>query len=951
MLKSKTFVKKTRAGGFLKVVREHYLRDDIGCGSELCSSCPREPGAILLQAEPLLESELCSRPHYIILDTNIVFHQIDILEASVIQNVIVMQTVLQEVRHRSAPVYKRLKDIIAVPTKRFYTFTNEHHRETYVEVQKGETTNDYKDRAIRMAAAWYQKHLGSDLHIEILLITNDLQNRDKARADGIRAYTLAEYIKSLLANPELMDKLAFSNEEGIVETGRIIFPEHLPLSLVQQGIRAGRLLQGTFRANRDHFLEGRVRVHQDGKDDMEVLLKGLKHLNRAVHDDLVAVELLPKEKWAAPSSLLLQDDVAATADGVEAETPDPESEEQVVAAATTARRPTGRVVGIIKRNWRPYCGMLMASQIKEAVKHLFHPADRRIPRVRVETRQARILQGQRIIVSIDGWPRSSRYPNGHYVRSLGTAGDRDTESEVLLLEHDVTHLPFSQATLACLPSPSWQATPEDVCDRADLRELQVCSIDPPGCTDIDDALHLRELTGGNMEVGVHIADVSHFIRPNTSLDKEAGERGTTVYLCEKRIDMVPPLLSSNLCSLLCNVDRLAFSCIWEVNKDAEIISTKFTKSIINSKASLSYAEAQLILDDPNRQDALATSLRHLNRLAQVLRKKRLRNGALVLASPEIRFHMDSETHDPIDLQCKELKETNSLVEEFMLLANISVAKKIQQEFPDCALLRRHPPPPPSNYDILIRAAEGKDLVLRTDSAKALAESLEKAESPTEPYLNTLLRILATRCMMQAIYFSSGSESDFSHYGLATPIYTHFTSPIRRYADLVVHRLLAVSINADATFPSLLDRQGQQSMCNNLNYRHKMAQYAQRASVNLHTQLFLKKRGTFGEDAYVLTVRKNAIAVLIPKYGLEGLVFFDRIDNPNLNFCEETPSLTVSGVTLHMFDKVIVCISLDDSNIQHQRIRMTLLEPKISGYESPLRDSTGEGPVTKKVKQK
>uniref|UniRef100_UPI00358E7AF2 exosome complex exonuclease RRP44-like n=1 Tax=Myxine glutinosa TaxID=7769 RepID=UPI00358E7AF2 len=502
MLKSKSFFRKTRMGKVVKVVREHYLRDDIGCGSELCSSCPREPGAILLQAEPLLESKLCSRPHYIIFDTNIVFHQIDILEASVIQNVIVMQTVLREVRHLSAPMYKRLKDVIAVPTKRFYTFTNEHHRETYVEIQKGETANDYNDRAIRVAAAWYQKHLGPDLHIESLLITNDLQNRDKARADGIRAYTCKKYIKSLLANPELRDKLTLSNEEVIVETGHlpvIIFPEHLPLSLVQQGIRAGRLLQGTFRANRDNFLEGCVRVHQDGMDDMEVLLKGLKHMNRAVHEDLVAVDLLPKEKWSAPSSLLLQDDVAATADGVEAETPDPESEKQVVAAATTARRPTGCVVGIIKRNWHPYCGMLMPSKIEKAVKHLFYPEDRRIPLVRVESRQAHILQGQRIIVSIDGWPRSSRYPNGHFVRSLGTAGDRDTESEVLLLKHDVAHLPFSQAMPACLPSSSWQVTHEDVCDRTELRELQVCSIDPPGCTDIDDALHLRELTRGNME--------------------------------------------------------------------------------------------------------------------------------------------------------------------------------------------------------------------------------------------------------------------------------------------------------------------------------------------------------------------------------------------------------------------------------------------------------------------
>ncbi|XP_075919915.1 exosome complex exonuclease RRP44-like [Petromyzon marinus] len=171
--------------------------------------------------------------------------------------------------------------------------------------------------------------------------------------------------------------------------------------------------------------------------------------------------------------------------------------------------------------------------------------------------------------------------------------------------------------------------------------------------------------------------------------------------------MVPELLSSNLCSLRSNVDRLAFSCIWEMTPKAEIVSTRFTKSIINSKASLTYAEAQLMMDDAGRKDPVTSSLRGLNSLAKILKQRRIQNGALTLASPEVRFHMDSETHDPIDLQTKELKETNSMVEEFMLLANISVAERIVGEFPECALLRRHPAPPPSNYDILVKAAKSK----------------------------------------------------------------------------------------------------------------------------------------------------------------------------------------------------------------------------------------------------
>lgn len=940
MLKSKTFVKKKRSGGVMKIVREHYLRDDIWCGSEVCTECKQE--STVLQSDACIESNLCSYPHYLVPDTNVVLHQIDVLEDPVIRNVIILQTVLQEVRHRSAPVYKRLKDIINEKEKHFYTFTNEHHRETFIEREPGESANDRNDRAIRVATKWYSQHLKTSNSeadgLKVVLLTNDQGNKQKAEESGLLVYRCEEYIKSLIGNPELVDRLALSNDDkSDITSSRVLFPEHLPLSRIQAGIKSGSFLQGTFRASRDNYLEATVFVQGEGEDSTEVLIQGLQNLNRAVYQDVVAVQLLPRDQWVAPSSVVLQDEGSAKDDTEEEE----EEEEKAlrISAAEAAKKPTGRVVGIIKRNWRPFCGMLNPSQIKESTRHLFTPADRRIPRIRIETRQASTLAGQRIMVAIDGWPRTSRYPNGHFVRSLGDAGDKDTEQEVLLLEHDVPHQAFSQAVLSFLPKMPWGITPEDMVRREDLRNLTVCSVDPPGCTDIDDALHCRELDNGNLEVGVHIADVSHFIRPGNALDKEAANRGTTVYLCGKRIDMVPELLSSNLCSLRSNVERLAFSCIWEMNHNAEILKTRFTKSVINSKASLTYAEAQMRIDDTTKNDDITKSLRGLNKLAKILKRKRIENGALTLSSLEVRFHIDSETHDPIDLQTKELMETNSMVEEFMLLANISVAQKIYDEFPDCAMLRKHPAPPPSNYDILLKAAKSKDVDIHTDSAKALADSLDMARVDGFPYFNTLLRILATRCMMQAVYFCSGMDSDFHHYGLASPIYTHFTSPIRRYADIIVHRLLAVAIGADSTYPDLMDKHKQSALSNNLNYRHKMAQYAQRSSVAFHTQLFFKSRGILNEDGFVLFVRKNAIIVLIPKFGLEGTVFFDAKDKaaPNLVFDEEGPTLKVEEHTFHIFDNVKVTISLDSSNIQHQKIRMALIEPVIPGVSVPAPD--------------
>uniref|UniRef100_A0A8C5SEZ9 Protein DIS3 homolog n=1 Tax=Laticauda laticaudata TaxID=8630 RepID=A0A8C5SEZ9_LATLA len=902
MLTSRAFLKRTRGGAVLKVVREHYLRDDVACGVPGCPLCGGDAPQRGLEAAPgSPASPLVPRPHYLLLDTNVVLHQIDVLEDAALGNAIILQTVLQEVRKRSAAVYGRIKDTIAAPEKHFYSFANEHHKETYIEQERGENANDRNDRAIRVAAKWYQEHLKKsqgEESILVILLTNDRKNKEKAVEEGITTFTCEEYVKSLTGHPELMDRLACLNDE-------------------------------------------------------EIIIQGLKHLNRAVHEDIVAVELLSKDAWAAPSSVVLLDDETKN----EEEDIEKEEEDQnkpKTSVNTAMLRPTGRVVGIIKRNWRPYCGMLSKSHIKEARRHLFTPADRRIPRIRIETRQASILEGRRIIVAIDGWPKTSRYPNGHFVKNLGAAGDKETETEVLLLEHDVPHQPFSQAVLSFLPQMPWSISDEDMKQREDLRQLCVCSVDPPGCTDIDDALHCRELENGNLEVGVHIADVSHFIRPGNALDQESAKRGTTVYLCEKRIDMVPDLLSSNLCSLRSNVDRFAFSCIWEMNQNAEILATRFTKSVINSKASLTYAEAQMKIDSATLKDDITTSLRGLNRLAKILKKRRRENGALTLSSPEVRFHIDSETHDPIDLQTKELKETNSMVEEFMLLANISVAQKIYQEFSEHALLRKHPAPPPSNYDILVKAAKSKGLEIKTDCAKSLADSLDRAESPSFPYLNTLLRILATRCMMQAVYFCSGMDSDFHHYGLASPIYTHFTSPIRRYADIIVHRLLAVAIGVDTTYPDLTDKHKLAELCKNLNFRHKMAQYAQRASIAFHTQLFFKNKGEVSEEAYLLFVRKNAIVVLIPKYGLEGTVFFEEKAKANerLVFNDEIPSLTVEGTTFCTFDKVKVSIVLDSSNIQHQKIRMTLVEPKILGYSSDAtQSSANEEPEMKKKKLK
>ncbi|XP_057366442.1 exosome complex exonuclease RRP44-like [Daphnia carinata] len=953
MLTSKIFLRKTKRGKVIKVVREHYLRDDLWCGSDLCKKCNQENSEVLDDA-PISSSTLCAYPHYVVVDTNVVLHQIDVLESPAWKNVILLQTVLEETRKRSTNNYKKLKEIMESRKDSFYVFVNEHHKDTYVERKPGESANDRNDRAIRKACSWYQTHLEESQlakdkkkKVQVILLTQDFKNREQALKEGIPAFKVDEYVKSLKDFPDLQEKLAASHSEDNSENREPLFPEHWAPTRIMTGIKSGKLLQGIFHCSRENFLEGSVSV--EGQDK-SILLQGHASLNRAVDGDIVAVELLPEDKWTSPSGIVLEDQ--------EDQDPGDQIEKEEALLTNSAkgkdRQPTGKIVGIIRRKWRQYCGILLPSVLAEGTRHLFVPAERKIPKIRIETRQAATLSSQKIIVAIDSWPRTSRYPLGHFVRALGNIGDKDTENEVLLLEHDVPHHSFPETVLACLPSMPWTISQEEVNRREDLRNLDICSVDPPGCTDIDDALHYRELSPNLYEVGVHIADVSHFVRPDTALDKEAANRGTTVYLVDRRIDMVPELLSSNLCSLRPDQERLAFSVIWEVTADAEIKKTRFAKSVIRSRRAFTYAEAQCNIDDPLQQNELAKSLRGLNKLAKIMKKNRMEKGALQLSSPEIRFEVSTETNDPIDVISKPMLDTNSMVEEFMLLANISVADHIFKHFPECAVLRRHPVPPASNFEPFLKAGKTQGFTLDVSSNKSLAASLDAAVKPNNPYMNTMLRILATRCMMQAVYFSSGTvaQADFYHYGLAAPIYTHFTSPIRRYADLLVHRLLAVAVGTDVTYAELLDRKCVQQLCNNLNYRHKMSQYAQRSSVALHTHLFFRHR-VQDEDAYVLSVRQNALQVLIPKYGLEGSIYLKEKDDdskPAFVYNPDEPSQTFGNITIRTFDRIVVQVSLDSKYVQHQKIAVHLVQPQIAGLSvEAIKTVNDSEPIPKKLK--
>ncbi|CAG8588221.1 11045_t:CDS:10 [Gigaspora rosea] len=436
MLQSKSFLKRTKKGNAIKVVQEHYLRDDIWCSVECCKLCV-QTGPVL-STSAMLTAQI-PRPHYIVPDTNVFMNQIDIIEHPALHDVIIMQTVYEEIRHLSLPIYNRLRALINDQKKRFYVFSNEHHRETYIQRLKDESPNDRNDRAIRSAVKWYSTHLkkitNKENHIEVVLLTDDVGNRTKAQEEGLSAFSVREYVEGMTDTPELVDILGnSSNVEG---------DKKVP------------------------YEEGSILSNVNGVDT-QIMILGRPCLNRAIQGDVVAVQLLPKSEWLrTPTAVVVEEEEEANVNADLKEDGEPkEQNDELENEVIESSQPTGKIVGIIKRNWRPYCGFISKKSVKSSATSTFSenvlvvPMDRRIPYIYIRTRQAQNLMGQRILVSIDAWPKNST--------ALGAAGDKSTETEVLLLEHDVPFQEFASQVLNGLPveGEAWRVTEEHLSGRA-----------------------------------------------------------------------------------------------------------------------------------------------------------------------------------------------------------------------------------------------------------------------------------------------------------------------------------------------------------------------------------------------------------------------------------------------------------------------------------------------------
>ncbi|KAJ2758031.1 hypothetical protein IWQ56_006110, partial [Coemansia nantahalensis] len=394
----------------------------------------------------------------------------------------------------------------------------------------------------------------------------------------------------------------------------------------------------------------------------------------------------------------------------------------------------GVVVGVAERRWRPYVATLQLDAGGGA-RHLAVPVDASVPKIRIHYMDAAAIEDRYFVVAIDEWPADSQYPQGHFVRALGAIGTLDAEIDTILIERQIavsqSALGFSPASLREMPVDSprqpWAPDAGAAARRRDLRGELVFSIDPKGSQDIDDAVSMRRTAGG-FALGVHIADVAQFVVPGSATDGEARARGTTVYLADRRFNMIPEVLSERVCSLRGGQDRYAVSVIWDLDAQYRARGVWFGRTLIRSACEMHYEQAQALLDgargveglDPAMEDALRAGVVELTRAMRALRERRRAAGALELASSEVKFAFDPRTHAVAEMAPKAGLEIHRVIEEAMVFANAAVARRIHQAFPAAALLRRHRSPTPERFERLARAVRAKGFEIDASSNAALA---------------------------------------------------------------------------------------------------------------------------------------------------------------------------------------------------------------------------------------
>lgn len=575
--------------------------------------------------------------------------------------------------------------------------------------------------------------------------------------------------------------------------------------------------------------------------------------------------------------------------------------------------PRRRIVGSLKR--LPHGNVILFTPNNSSLPQFLCP-----DKLDVKLEDGMLYKAEYVFGS---WECTQRWPPCQNVQVLGKSCILENEIQALLLEHDVDHGDFDREVLQNVENAvasgvfvtstgelGWKPTPEMYAGRRDYRDARIFTIDPTTAKDLDDALHVTKLADGRVEIGVHIADVSYFVQPDSPVDTEAQYRATTVYLVDRTVPMLPRPLCEVACSLNENVERLAFSCVWTMNVDGTVRQKNgnpdvwYGRSVIKSCARLDYATAQNIIDgkvgrgesDKAIDEALwpesrrptgghttaqvAQDVRLLHRVAMARRQLRFDNGALALNGIKLTFQLDTDGQTPLLAAPYPLRDSNRLVEEYMLMANYLVAERLITHTGRRAMLRRHPEPLEDGLDKVASVAKaGMGFNVDISSSQALHASLCRlGRECSDPLVLQCVTQMLMTPMQPADYFAAGTMdmAAWKHFALNIPYYTHFTSPIRRYADVIVHRLLQATIDgpeAVQTFP--LDTDAVESIAAHCNEKRMASKKAQERCDRVFLSLFVKAKPMKSQLGIVLSVGVSTFTVFVPSLGIAVLLFLEE----------------------------------------------------------------------------
>jgi len=537
--------------------------------------------------------------------------------------------------------------------------------------------------------------------------------------------------------------------------------------------------------------------------------------------------------------------------------------------------------------------------------------------------------GDKVQATIIDWPEKSKNPFGKITKVLGKPGDHNTEMHSILLEYDLPY-EFPSEVEKDAETLSIEITKDEITKRRDMRSDLTFTIDPKDAKDFDDALSFTKLENGNYEIGIHIADVSHYVQPKTILDAEAYERATSVYLVDRVVPMLPEMLSNGVCSLRPNEEKLTFSAVFEINEKAQIIKQCFGRTVTYSDKRFAYEEAQAIIENKNNivpanvsltgqeynvDDAIVEAILKLDELAKILRKKRMKQGAISFDRVEVKFHLD-EAANPVGVYFKEAKDANKLIEEFMLLANRKVAEFIGKSkggkpSNKTFVYRVHDEPDIEKLASLQNIISKFGYKINTDTRESTSDSLNQLLSDVHGKAESnMIETLAIRSMSKAVY----TTQNIGHYGLAFDYYSHFTSPIRRYPDVMTHRLLQHYLDGGNS----AKQEVYEEKCKHSSKREELASKAERDSIKYMQVKYMQDHKDEVFDGVITGVTEWGIYVEITKNKCEGMVRIRDIKSDYYIFDEEQYAI-VGQSTKQMYqlgDNVQVQVKKTDLERKH-----------------------------------